>query len=144
MSCSISSSFPPQHAAMLDSLASLSLPDPHMSLLQPSIRLGKAGRRTQRQILNDAQVQSMFKGTQDSTLTSDPALSSPGYVSALVGTAWGRKNRNRRKLKIEKLLLDPKPKDSGISGLPEVYSSESESEQEQEAEECLDSGGQSE
>lgn len=128
---------------MLDSLASLSLPDPHMSLLQPSIRLGKAGRRTQRQILNDAQVRSsILRGTQDSPLTSDPVLLSPSDVSALVGTTWGRKNRKRRKLKIEKLLLDPRPKGSGISSLPAVSSSESESDQE--AEESCDSVEQSE
>ena len=123
---------------MLESLASLSLPDPHTSLLQPSIQLGKAGRRTRRQILNDAQVRrTALKGTRDLPLTSDPILSSPGNVSTLVGTTWGRKNRKRRRLKIEKLLLDPKTEDSG----PPMDST-SESESGQEAEESCDSAAE--
>lgn len=134
-----------QHAELLDSLSSLSLPDAHATLLQPSVMLGKA-RKTQRQILDGAQLHSVL---QDKPLTHDPASKSRGCgdsdprgcrdkpptcdpaskfrgcsdISGLVGTAWGRKRR-RRKLKAEKQLLDPKPSPAGS---PEESLEESES-----------------
>lgn len=93
-----------------------------MTLLQPSDCLGKA-RKTRKQILKDAQLESMLQGLHKPANSGEQPVSSPSQVSHLVGTTWGsgrRKNRKRRRLKAEKLLLDPKhvhPKESSPSSV---------------------------
>lgn len=99
---------------ILESLASLSLPDSQVSLLQPSVQLGRA-RKTQKQFLNDVELQtkllSLRRASQSSSAGDGKTKSStsPGNTSCLLGTSWGRRNRKRRPLKAEKVLLDPKP-----------------------------------
>ena len=102
-----------QKALVLESLASLSLPDSHCSLLQPSAQLGRV-KRTRRHILNDAHLRDRLLGLNKTlrgdTQAEDRDLASVEDVASLVGTTWRRRNRKRRTLKAEKVLFHPKVK----------------------------------
>ena len=99
-----------------------------MTLLQPSVQLGRV-RKTQKQVLKDAQLQSVLKDLHKPSRTGEGGVTAPlpGDVSGLIGTTWGRKHRKRRQLKVEKLLQDPRQrhKDEGS-----LVSSDAESESE--------------
>ena len=123
---------------LLESLSSLSLPEAHMPLLQPSIQLGKV-RKTGKQVLNEAQLQ---QSSLSKAKCPGKSISLPGDFSGLVGTTWGRKNRKRRRLKAEKLFLDPKPNSSMIQENSLLSSASEESEEEEgEEEEEKNKGG---
>ena len=132
---------------MLESLASLSLPEAHISLLQPSIQLGRV-KRTRKHVLNDAQLREKLlglSGTLGGRVQPESGDSSlPRDVSSLVGTTWRRKNKKRRALKAEKVLFDPVPKrvrtDTAEEGC-ECSGSLSESPEQEEEQQEEDGGG---
>ena len=107
---------PPQHAAILDSLASVSLPESHTALLQSSAQLGRA-KKTRKQVLNHIQLQSRVQNLAKPSrnngrrLSGDDAVSF-GDAAHLVGTTWRKKKKRFKPLKVEKVLYDPKPPQS--------------------------------
>ena len=102
-----------QKALVLESLASLSLPESHCSLLQSSTQLGRV-KRTRKLILNDAHLREKLLGLsktlRGSVGSEDGGLALSEDVASLVGTTWRRRNRKRRALKAEKVLFHPKEK----------------------------------
>lgn len=108
--------------ALLDSLASHSIPNSFSSLLQSSVQLGKS-KTTHKQVLSDArlreQLKALSKPSKNVKKKDDNTLSLDD-ISSLLGTSWGMKNKKRRRrlLKIEKVMSYPRtqcqPQESGV------------------------------
>ena len=134
----------PQKVAVLESLVSLSLPESHVSLLQPSVQLGKV-KRTRKHILNDAQLHDKLLGIRGTKVTKDGDIAaSPADLASLVGTTWRRKSRKRRALKAEKVLFHPVPMhgeaDVGVESDDSLSESAAESEGEEGVANCGEGG----
>ena len=94
----------------------MALPQSEMSLLQPSTSIGTT-KKSRKQILREISQQKHLR-TTCSRSSSEKRVKSLDSVQkserddvSLVGTSWrkGRGRRKRRKLKVEKVMLDPKP-----------------------------------
>ena len=94
----------------------MALPQSEMSLLQPSTSIGTT-KKSRKQILREISQQKHLR-TTCSRSSSEKRIKSLDSVQkserddvSLVGTSWrkGRGRRKRRKLKVEKVMLDPKP-----------------------------------
>lgn len=110
---------------MLESLSLMALPQSEMALLQRSSTIG-ASHKTKKQILRELALHQKWlkTGAMSQSRTENLERSGgEGDDSMLSGTSWRRKKkRRRRKLKVEKVVLDPRP-----STVEESCSSERES-----------------
>ena len=89
----------------------MALPQSEMALLQPSTSIGsskKSNRQIQREVLQQKQLRTS-SGLEKHVKTLDPIQEADGDDASLSGTSWRKKRRRRRKLKVEKMMLDPKP-----------------------------------
>ena len=103
----------------------MALPQSEMALLQPSTTLGtskKSKKQILREILRQKQL-GIGSDFEKSVKTFDPVSEAGGDDANLLGTTWRKTRRKRRKLKVEKVLLDSKPPPS----VPSREASEDES-----------------
>lgn len=94
----------------------MTLPQSEMALLQPSTSIGTS-KKSRKQVLREA-IQQKQLGTGGIVEKSDrsvDAVQEGDNESSLSGTSWRRKNRKRRKLKVEKVMFDPKPPVGAVS-----------------------------
>ena len=100
-----------QRASVLESLSSMALPRSEMALLQPSTSIGTS-KKSKKQILREISQQKHL-GTGSCSEKRIKSLDSVQETdrddTKLVGTTWRKRRRKRRKLKVEKEILDPKP-----------------------------------
>ena len=100
-----------QRASILESLSSMALPQLEMALLQPSTSIGTS-KKSKKQILREISQQKQLRTSSSSekcVKSFDPAQDADVGDANLVGTSWRKRKRKRRKLKVEKMILDPKP-----------------------------------
>ena len=119
----------------------MALHQSEMSLLQPSASIGTS-KKSKKQILREISQQKHLRdssGTERHVRIFDPVQESDRDDTNLVGTSWRKKRRKRRKLKVEKVILDPKP--SPVHREAGDGESSSEEEQRVEEEESGDSSG---
>ena len=89
----------------------MALPQSEMSLLQSSTSIGTS-RKSKKQILQEISQRNRLRTNGDSEKrigSLDPVRETEGDDANLVGTSWRKRRRKRRKLKVEKMILDPKP-----------------------------------
>lgn len=92
---------------MLESLSSMAVPQSEMVLLQRSTSIGTS-KKTKKQMLRELALHQKQHRTNDLLQKGMEKEGGSEDDSTLSGTTW-RKKRKRRKLKIEKVMLDPKP-----------------------------------
>jgi hypothetical protein len=103
-----------------------------MSLLQPSTSIGTS-KKSKKQILQEISQQNHLRtsgGLEKRVKKSVNSVHEPdnGDDTSLVGTLWRKRKRKRRKLKVEKMILDPKPP---LVHHPEAGEGESSSDEQQ-------------
>ena len=116
---------------MLESLSSMALPPSEMALLQRSSSMGTS-HKTKKQILRELALhQKRLKSGAVSQTRTESLERGEGEEddSMLSGTAWRRRKRRRRKLKVEKVVLDPRPPTVDEPGSSERESDDSSGEQ---------------
>lgn len=86
----------------------MALPQSEMSLLQSSISIGTS-RKSKKQILQEVSQRNHLRTSEKRIKSLDPVRETEGDDANLVGTSWRKRRRKRRKLKVEKMILDPKP-----------------------------------
>ena len=107
----------------------MALPQSEMALLQPSTSIGTS-QKSKKQILRELLQQKQLRAStscEKRAKTFDSAQEADVDDANLVGTSWRKRRRKRRKLKVEKMILDPRP-------LPPLEVSEGESSSEQQLE----------
>ena len=112
----------------------MALPPSEMALLQRSTSICTS-RKTKKQVLKELALQQkqLRTGTMSQNRTKSLEVDGgEGDDSVLIGTAWGKKRRrrrSRRKLKVEKVVLDPRQPSVDESGSSERESDDSSGEE---------------